>query len=288
MNDKKICLLGGDLRMLYALRALCRHPFEISVFGLDGDIGNATAATDLKAAIQNARAVVLPLPFSTDGIRVFAPLCDHDIKLNTLLSALEKGQLIIGGKLSEGFCQKAAFLGCDTYDYYTSEKLSVMNAIPTAEGALSIAINETPKTLFGSKCVISGYGRIGKILAKYLKSLGAEVTVLGRSEQALAWIKADGCNPLTFDQAAEAMADKDIIFNTVPALCIKRDMIENTKKDVVMIDLASAPGGIDTEYAKALSRKVIFAQSLPGKFAPESSGEIIADRIISKLKGGIV
>jgi dipicolinate synthase subunit A len=73
------------------------------------------------------------------------------------------------------------------------------------------------------------------------------------------------------------MADKDIIFNTVPALCIKRDMIENTKKNVVMIDLASAPGGIDHNAAAKLGLKSIWATALPGRCTPESAGVILAD-----------
>ena len=178
--------------------------------------------------------------------------------------------------------------GCGIYDYYLSERLSILNAIPTAEGAVSIAINETAKTIFGSKCVIAGYGRIGKILAKLLKNMGADVTVLARSEQALTWAEADGCHALPFYCAARYLDDKDIIFNTVPALWMDKNIIDSTSENTVIIDLASAPGGVDLEYAKRICRKVIFALSLPGKVAPESAGNIIADCVLSKLKGGLL
>lgn len=288
MNDIKICVLGGDSRMISAIRFMYKQNYSVSAFGLNGILNEAVTHNDLVSAVSGATLIVLPLPFSTDGIKLFAPLCDFEIKISDVLSALQKGQLIAGGKMSEDFCKKAMQKGCGIYDYYLSERLSVLNAIPTAEGAVSIAINETSKTIFGSKCVIAGYGRIGKILAKLLKNMGADVTIFARSEQALTWAEADGCHALPFYCAERHLDDKDIIFNTVPALWMDKNIIDSTKKDTVIIDLASAPGGVDFEYAKFISRKVIFALSLPGKVAPESSGNIIADCVLSKLKGGLL
>lgn len=288
MNDIKICVLGGDSRMISAIRFMYKQNYSVSSFGLDGISNEAVIHNDLESAVSEASLVVLPLPFSTDGIKLFAPLCNHEIKISDILTTIKKGQLIAGGKLSEDFCKKAMQKGCGIYDYYLSERLSVLNAIPTAEGAVSIAINETAKTIFGSKCVIAGYGRIGKILAKLLKNMGADVTVLARSEQALTWAEADGCHALPFYCASRYLDDKDIIFNTVPALWMDKKIIDSTRKNTVIIDLASAPGGVDFEYAKSVSRKVIFALSLPGKVAPETSGNIIADCVLFKLKGGLL
>ncbi len=288
MNDIKICVIGGDLRMISAIRFMYKQNYLVSVFGLPESTEGAKICPDIKSAVSDASMIVLPLPFSTDGIRLFAPLCNKDIKIAELLSCLKENQIIAGGKLSEDFCKKVSQKGCVTYDYYMSERLTVLNAIPTAEGAVAIAVNETTQTLFGSKCVVAGYGRIGKILARLLKSMGAEVTVIARSEQALTWAEADGCHPLPFYNAPRYLGDKDIIFNTVPALWINKNIIDSTKKDVVIIDLASAPGGTDFEYAKSVSKKVVFALSLPGKVAPETSGNIIADCVLSKLKGGLL
>ncbi|MBR5322374.1 MAG: dipicolinate synthase subunit DpsA [Clostridia bacterium] len=288
MNDIKICVLGGDSRMVSAARFMCKQNYSVSVFGINGIVTEATICNDLESAVTGASLIVLPLPFSTDGIKLFAPLCNFEIKISDIISLLKNGQLVTGGKLSEDFCKKVVQNGCASFDYYLSERLSVLNAIPTAEGAVSIAINETTKTIFGSKCVIAGYGRIGKILAKLLKNMGADVTVFARSEQALTWAEADGCHACTFCCANRHLNDKDIIFNTIPALWMNKNIIDSTKSDAVIIDLASTPGGVDFEYAKSVSKKVIFALSLPGKVAPESAGNIIADCVLSKLKGGLL
>lgn len=287
VNNINICVLGGDDRMVYALGELSKA-YKIGCFGIDRDEAFAFKYTDLKTAVCNSNVILLPLPFSTDRIRVFSPLCSLDIKLDSLLSHLNENHKVIGGKMSDDFIQKLTEKGCKYYDYYNSEQLTIMNAIPTAEGALSIAINETDITLFGSKCAIFGYGRIGRILARYLKNMGANVTVFARSEQALSWAEAEGCTPVYFSDAQSKIAEKDVIFNTVPALIIDKKLIDKTKKDVLIIDLASAPGGVDRDYAKKKSRKVIFALSLPGKIAPKSAGCAIANCVSSRLRGGIL
>ena len=61
-------------------------------------------------------------------------------------------------------------------------------------------------------------------------------------------------------------------------------MLNKLRKDTLMIDLASKPGGVDFNIAGKLGLKVIWALSLPGKVAPVSSGEIIAGTVLNILK----
>lgn len=277
MKDKKICLLGGDSRMLYAMKAFEVLGFQVSSYGL------TERDPPLNDAACNASALVLPLPLTTDGIRLFAPLCNKDIRIDEIVDILSPGQLVAGGKLAEQTAQRIADAGCIPFDYYLSERLTVLNAIPTAEGAIAIAVNKTAKTIFGSSCTVAGYGRIGRILARLLRNMGASVTVLARRDEALTWAEAEGGIPVPFSSPRLATDNADIIFNTIPSPWISRDIIDHTKTDTVIIDLASSPGGIDPDCAKSPSRKIVYALSLPGKVAPETSGEIIAKCVISRL-----
>ena len=273
--------------MVSAAEFFSKKGFDTHTYSLQGNIKGAVKCESLKEAAENSSVVVLPLPFSADGINVFAP-SSHSIKTDELLSYLSKNTLITGGRLSKEFTDKALSLGFKTFDYFKSERLTILNAIPTAEGALAIAINETKRTIFASKCAVLGYGRIGKILARLLKSLGAEVYVFARSGQALTWAQAEGCIPIPFDHISCALKDTDIIFNTIPAPVLTEKVLKNTKENVLIIDLASAPGGVELEAAKRLSKKVIFALSLPGKVAPETAGEIIAQCVLSYTEGGLL
>lgn len=160
----------------------------------------------------------------------------------------------------------------------------ITNAVPTAEGAIEIAMSETPITLHGSKCLVTGYGRIGKILAKMLRGIGAKVSVEARKYADLALIEGHSCEAIALGELAHHVGEYDIIFNTVPTMLFDREILCKVKKDALIIDLASRPGGVDFDAAAELGVKVIWALSLPGKVAPVSAGAIIKDTIVNVLK----
>ena len=147
------------------------------------------------------------------------------------------------------------------------EELAVLNTISTAEGAIEIAIANTNKIIHGSNVLILGFGRIGKVLARKMAGLSAKVTCAARKDEDLAWIRA-----------------YDIIINTVPHLILTKERLEYVKEDVLLIDLASNPGGIDKKTVKERNLKLIWALALPGKVAPVTTAEFIKDTIYNILK----
>ncbi len=88
---------------------------------------------------------------------------------------------------------------------FCPEELAVANAVPTAEGAIQIALEELPITLHGARALVIGYGRLGKALAQRLDGLGARVTVAARSWEALAWAQSRGAGYRT-RRPADALA----------------------------------------------------------------------------------
>ena len=55
------------------------------------------------------------------------------------------------------------------------------------------------------------------------------------------------------------------------------------KKHVTIIDIASAPGGVDFAAAARLNLSAFLCPGLPGKYAPVSSAQAIADTIFNYL-----
>ena len=157
-----------------------------------------------------------------------------------------------------------------------------MNSIPTAEGALQIAMEETKKTIHGSKCCVLGFGRVAITLARILKAIGADVTVVARNEAQLARAYEMGCKKATYYELKDILNDTDIIFNTVPKMVLDRDVLKHANLDILIIDLAAQPGGTDFEAANTFGLKAILAPGLPGKVAPIFAGRILAD-IIPRL-----
>ncbi|GHV11816.1 dipicolinate synthase subunit A [Clostridia bacterium] len=279
MKDTKIGVVGGDLRQLYAAEELAQQGFECAAFGFDNckkEIRLATRTIRLEDAIRFSEAIILPLPYSTDNIHLNTPLSKNEIHLGDLFSLFTPGQIIAGGKFDDTAASLAKERGVTLADYYDREDLAVLNAVPTAEGAVSIAMNASPSTVSGSRVLVVGFGRIGKILSHKLAGLGADVSVSARSLSDFAWIEAYGYTKISYDEFDAALPAFDIIFNTVPAIMLDAARLDLLKPDAVVIDLASRPGGVDSDAAKAKNREVISALSLPGKYAPQTAGRTLS------------
>lgn len=266
---KSILICGGDKRQKCMCRQMLADGLNIKTFALGDEY---SVNTD---SIGSFDVIILPVPVSVDGINLNAPLVDYSISLDDILPYLSKTQTVLGG-----MCDKINF---DMTDYYKSEKLQTQNAIPTAEGAMRIAMENCDFTLYGSRCLVTGYGRIGKILSKRLLDMGARVTVCARKEKDLALAETMGCKTLPIEYISDGIGNTDIIFNTIPKVIITGDIVGKIKKSTPYIELASKPYGIDMTTAKALGRKVIIASGLPGKFTPESSGKILKEVIMEIL-----
>lgn len=117
-----------------------------------------------------------------------------------------------------------------------------------------------------------------------LFGLGAQTYVEARKYADLAMIEGHGYEPLALGELKSRIGEFDIIFNTVPSLILDEEVLKNARKDSLIIDLASKPGGVDFDAAKDLGLRVIWALSLPGKVAPVTSGTIIKDTIMNIIK----
>lgn len=143
-----------------------------------------------------------------------------------------------------------------------------------------LAMEETPKTIYGSKILITGFGRISKVMVLALRAMGAELYVAARKCKDIEWAKIYGCNAVDYNHLDAILPQIDIVFNTVPVVIFEEKWLKKLQTDCLIIDLASKPGGIDFKAASQLGLKAIWALSLPGKVAPVTAGKIICDTIL--------
>ena len=296
-SNIKISMLGGDLRQLAVIDALAERYDDIKVWGLSTARPRAegvTEAQSLQAATDGADVIVLPLPASVDGVTLNAPLAEvgERVRLSRIAERAKVGALIIGGKIPEIFSHAAEARGLVIKDYFESEDFQIKNAYTTAEAALSIAMNTLDKNIRGSRVAITGYGRIAKHLAALLMGIGARVTVAARRESDLSFAESFGCDTKRIvadtDWWSELAHGYDVIYNTVPTWIFGRDFLSAVDKKTLVVDLASAPGGVDIRAAKELGSNVSWATSLPGKYAPRSAGEIIAACVLRIIEEATV
>ena len=289
-SNKIIAILGGDTRQLSLAAFFAERGFTVRVFGLPcKEEGGLLCAKDWKSAVCGAVAVVLPLPACADGRRVHMPLApETEAPLLTDVFETVKGDIpLFGGKFSPAVKSKAQAYGVRLVDYFENEELQQKNALPTAEGAVSVLMRETPRTVSGLPVAVTGYGRVAKALIRLLLAMGAQVTVLARKKEDILSAKALGCRTvhLTGSDALTAFAkEQTVIFNTVPHWLFSDTVLAEMSKESLIIDLASAPGGVDANAAAARGIRVIWALSLPGKYAPVTAGEIIAETVLAHLQ----
>ena len=273
MIKEKIAVIGGDLRILEAAKALAIKGYSVFVYGIDvreGSLGSANEAKSLEEALKNAGLVILPIPYSRDDGILNAPLSTHPIKLSELWELADDGVAIAAG-MADGIPSKFR-----VFDYLKDEEFALRNAAASVEGAIAVAIRETDFTLLSSKCLVLGYGRIGKLLSGHLRDLGADVTVFARSPLDRVRSEISSIRALDYSSLAREAETADIIFNTVPTTLVTRSVLEGANREMVIIDLSSSPGGVDRHAADSFGIKTVTALGLPGKFSPKSAGKIIA------------
>lgn len=282
MPKKEISIIGGDLRQLCVARLFKEAGFNVKLFGWNDEM--SAEFSRHKSVIEAAASDILifPMPMCV-GSKVNAPFSDSDIELEDILSNISWKTVILGGKIPENIKERLRRRKIVFADYLNREELAIKNAVATAEGALEIAMRELPITIHNSKCVVTGYGRIAKILARMLKSLGAYVTVSARRIEVRAEAEADGFKAEDTKNLHLICQGQDLIFNTAPALLFDEKVLKSIDNGTLLIDLASKPGGVDFENAKKTGVNVIWALSLPGKVAPVTSGKIIFEAVCNIL-----
>ena len=276
-----VCIVGGDKRQIFMGLSMLKDGINVIFYGVDKCTLVDEDYSSLKQSVQKSDCVILPMPLSKDGKTLYTPLSDMVIPLDASLCDIISSKPV--------FCTNSRLLkrtgnyeNSTVFDYLEREELAVFNAVPTAEGALEIAMRNYQKTINSSRCLVAGYGRIGKVLSKMLYSLGANVTVSARKLNDLTWIRLNGYNPIHTSEIAKS-GKYDIIFNTIPSMIFDENVLSKIAVGSLVIDLASKPGGVDFDACAKLQIKVIHALSLPGKVAPVTAGEIIKNTIYNMI-----
>lgn len=284
-NIENMLVLCGDMRCAYLAADLADSGLNVATYGFEKlNISLPNPAKTLREAVEQAKVVILPLPVSKDGDTLNAPFSGKTVSLNEVLNLTREGQIVFGGIFEKDLLKQLRDRRVKAFDYFEREELAIWNALPTSEGAIETAMRELPITLWGSQCLITGYGRIAKILQKSLTGLGAEVTAAARKYSDRAWISAMGSQSISIKEIGRHAHKFDVVFNTVPHEIIGKSVLQKLKKDVLVIDLASVPGGVDFEEAKKLNINVKWVLSVPGKVAPKTAGGIIKSAIMNVLE----
>ena len=248
---RKYCIIGSDKRSNYLRSMYVQEGKKI-------------------VSYKEADYIITPVPFTRDNEYITG----EEIKCSEIIKNLD-GKVLFTGALKQDMGKK--FATFKYYDIIKCDDVAMLNAIPTAEGAIYEAIKNSDITLNNSNVVVLGYGNIGKVLANMLSGFGAKVFCEARSKKDIAIIKSMGYNSIELKNLDDYLPEMDYIFNTIPSLILDEKRLNMLKKDVLIIDLASNPGGVDFDKARKLKKDVIWALSLPSKVAPKTAAKYLKD-----------
>jgi dipicolinate synthase subunit A len=283
MRNVKVVLLGGDRREVELYRCWKETGLQVSLLGFEDFPGLNGDALAGPAHIREADVLIAPLSGIKGGGAVAAPYAAEPLFVLPYINRPARRCLLLAGSvdpcLKPELESKAALV-------LTGEdpELALLNSIPTAEGAIQQAMEFSDITLHGSRTLVLGFGRCGATLALALRGLGAAVTVVVRRGEAAALVSTMQLTAVFFTDLARAAGDADFIFNTVPARVLPAVVLQGTKPDCLIIDLAASPGGTDFQAARELGRTALLLPGLPGRVAPRSAARIL-DRIYRRMIG---
>ncbi len=293
----QIGIFGGDTRQAYMAAsfsakgcstAVCRTPMESAPKDL-------AFLPSLQELFQSCQVLIGPIPFTRDQVTIYtasaagttaapSPSLPEDMTVEHAAGLLTEGHLLFGGVLPPSIIKACETKGIFFHDLMKDERIAILNAIATAEGTIMEAIAGSDRNLHGSKCLVLGYGRCARVLAAKLKALDAHVLAAARSTEAVAYAEAAGLSALFLPYIKCVLPSCDFIFNTIPAPILTPDCLDYVDKHTCIIDIASAPGGVDFTYAAKLGLNARLCLGLPGKVAPRTSSDILVSAIDSVIK----
>lgn len=278
-----IAMLGGDRRERKLVYRFMDLGAELRVFGLAEWDGAPEQIFKPSAwqAVGGADVVVVPITGVDADCNIRST--SFPIKLTPeLLQTIGRGKVLVIGRARPLIkdivkCQRLKLI-----ETAENDEIAILNSIPSAEGAIQMAMEASDITIWGASCFVLGFGRTAVTLARMLRGIGARTHVVARKPADLARIVEQGYEPVEFEELEQTISGADFIFNTAPAMVLPRHILQKAKKTAYILDLASAPGGVDFDSAKELGLTAVLAPGLPGKVAPKSAGEILA-RVVPKL-----
>lgn len=283
LHGRTLVIAGGDGREMELAERLRNLGARVWMVGFlpDAVPPGCDTSPDLWTVLreQNVDALLCPMSGTNPDGRIRAVMLPGvEIRIGgDVLGPMRRGSVLVIGTARPVVRDACARLGIRLVELSADDEMAWRNAVPTAEGALALAMANARITIHSSRSVVVGYGRCGQQICRLLVCMGASVRaiVFDAVERARAW--AAGLEARSPRELPEALRDADMVFNTAPAPVLTARVLAGMRRDSLILDVASEPGGTDFEAAARLGIRAIHALGLPGRTAPRTAGAILAD-----------
>lgn len=283
LTGTKVAIIGGDARQLEVIAKCIDMDATVILFGFDNlerEFFGTEKKTLSPACLQDVDSVILPIVGSNDQGHVESIFTSETLVIaDEHIASLPKHARIYTGMAKPYLKDLCTKNDIELVELLDMDEVAIYNSIPTAEGAIMMAIQNTDITIHGSKSVVLGFGRVGFTMARVLDALGSKVRVGVRRQEHIARVIEMGMEPFELKDMKGSVKDVDLLFNTIPTMIVTAQIIAQMPHHAVIIDLASKPGGTDFRFAEKRGIKALLAPGLPGIVAPKTAGIIMANTI---------
>ncbi|MBO8162511.1 MAG: dipicolinate synthase subunit DpsA [Brevibacillus sp.] len=278
-----VAFIGGDARQLEVIKKCIQLDAGVTLIGFDNLESSFSGATKKALTcdvLKDVDALILPIVGTDDQGNVESVFCSKPLQfLEEHVVCLKKNCVVYTGMAKPYLRTLLTRHKIALVELLDRDDVAIYNSIPTVEGALMMAIQNTDITIHGSQVIVLGLGRVGMSLARSLHALGAKVRVGAKRPEHMARIYEMGLTPFHISELKYQVSNVDIIFNTIPHLVITAEVIAQMLQTALIIDLASKPGGTDFRFAERRGIKALLAPGLPGIVAPKTAGQILANAL---------
>ncbi|MCG8400875.1 MAG: dipicolinate synthase subunit DpsA [Firmicutes bacterium] len=283
LRDFTVAIMGGDAREVTLAGKLAAAGATVKTLGVPAGGGGIISCLQPEECLAGAHALILPVPGVKENMRLHSLYLGDPPKITgELLSILPPRAPVLVGMAREPLRRLVEVSGLRLVELMQVDEVAVLNSIPSAEGAVQMAMEKMPVTIHGCIALVLGFGRTAQTLAQLLLAMHAGTTVAARDPAQLARAEAMGLRTVYISELMNCLQQPDVIFNTVPAPVITENVLSRLTPSTLIIDLASAPGGTDFATARKLGIDAVLAPGLPGKVAPRSAGLLLA-RVIPRI-----
>ena len=275
----RLAIVGGDRREAEAAAYLGRLGHAVTTLGGYRPVASAVPA-DLWAS---ADAVIGPaLGTNAAGDAFYRP--DQPLPIDPhWLDLCRPGTPWLVGRAGPWLQVATTSRGLCLSTYADTDEFALLNAVPTAEGAMAEAGRLSGRTVWGEPALVVGGGRCAQALVSRLLLLGGTVTVAARNPVERARATALGAAAIPLRAIPEVGGAFHLTFNTVPALVLGPRELVALPPGAVIVDVASAPGGTDFVAAEGMGLLATLLPGIPGRFFPVTAGRIVAATVLQIL-----
>lgn len=285
----KMAVLGGGPREKDLLKDFVDLGLELVFYGSPPfSIEGIVVVDSLESLLKGASILFVPSSGFDDDGRLREPFDESLIFKEDFFSVVEKGAILFLGYAKNPLKKRLQEESISYIEYLHHEEVATLNAIPTAEGAIQLALEGLSTTIHGTKTLVLGLGRVGLALSRRLMALHASIIGVNRSKEGLFKGVEMGLSVIPLEEMESYLGDVDLLFNTIPALVLDSHRLHLIRREALLFDLASAPGGIDFKRARDLHLKASLCPGLPGRLFPERGASILRETLPSIIEREVI